>query len=148
MTLSRKGAKSRTGGRKLRSAGTKARARVASSDESQAALITKLKEHARDLEKKLEARTHELADAREQQAASSGVLRVISSSSGELAPVFESLLASATHLCGAELGIIFLREGDGFRTVALHGATAEYTRPDGARHLFGPPPIPALAAYW
>jgi GAF domain-containing protein len=37
------------------------------------------------------------------------------------------LLASAKHLCGAEFGIIFLREGDGFRTVALHGATAEYT---------------------
>jgi GAF domain-containing protein len=55
------------------------------------------------------------------------VLRVISSSSGELAPVFESLLASARHLCGAEFGIILLREGDGFRTVALHGATAEYT---------------------
>jgi GAF domain-containing protein len=55
------------------------------------------------------------------------VLRVISSSSGELAPVFESLLASAIHLCSAEFGIIFLREGDGFRTVALHGATAEYT---------------------
>jgi signal transduction histidine kinase len=55
------------------------------------------------------------------------VLRVISSSSGELAPVFESLLASAKHLCGAEFGIILLREGDAFRTVALHGATAEYT---------------------
>ena len=69
----------------------------------------------------------ELAEAREQQTATSEVLRVISSSSGELAPVFESLLASAKHLCGAEFGIIFLREGDGFRTVALHGATAEYT---------------------
>ena len=41
--------------------------------------------------------------------------------------MFESLLASAKHLCGAEFGIILLREGDGFRTVALHGATAEYT---------------------
>jgi len=55
------------------------------------------------------------------------VLRVISGSSGELAPVFESLLARAKQLCGAEFGIIFLRAGDGFRTVALHGATAEYT---------------------
>jgi GAF domain-containing protein len=69
----------------------------------------------------------ELAEAREQQAATSEVLRVISSSSGELVPVFESLLASATLLCGAKFGIIFLREGDGFRTVALHAATAEYT---------------------
>ena len=54
------------------------------------------------------------------------VLQVISSSSGELAPVFESLLASAKHLCGAEFGIILLREGDAFRTVALHSATAAY----------------------
>ncbi|MEA2957975.1 MAG: hypothetical protein QOJ58_3478 [Alphaproteobacteria bacterium] len=88
---------------------------------------------AADLQKQLD-RTRELAEARknlaeahEQQRATSEVLRVISSSSGELAPVFESLLASAKHLCGAEFGIILLREGDGFRTVALHGATAEYT---------------------
>src|SRR5262249_49592987 len=72
-------------------------------------------------------RTRELSESLEQQTATSEVLRVISTSSGELAPVFESLLASAKHLCGAEFGIILLREGDAFRTVALHGATAEYT---------------------
>src|SRR5262245_31069683 len=89
---------------------------------------------AADLQKQLDQRTRELAEAQkhlaealEQGKATSEVLRVISSSSGELAPVFESLLASAIHLCSAEFGIIFLREGDGFRTVALHGATAEYT---------------------
>ena len=89
---------------------------------------------ASELQKQLDQRTHELAEAQknlaeahEQQRATSEVLRVISSSSGELAPVFESLLASAKHLCGAEFGIILLREGDGFRTVALHGTTAEYT---------------------
>jgi signal transduction histidine kinase/putative methionine-R-sulfoxide reductase with GAF domain len=75
----------------------------------------------------LRQRTGDLSEALEQQTATSGVLRVISSSSGELAPVFESLLASAKHLCGADFGIILLREGDAFRTVALHGATAEYT---------------------
>src|SRR6516165_2270898 len=89
---------------------------------------------AADLQKQLDQRTRELteaqkhlAEALEQQKATSEVLRVISSSSGELAPVFESLLASAKHLCGAEFGIILLREGDGFRTVALHAASAEYT---------------------
>ncbi|HEV7442912.1 MAG TPA: GAF domain-containing protein, partial [Steroidobacteraceae bacterium] len=71
--------------------------------------------------------TREVKEAREQQTATSEVLQVISSSSGELAPVFESLLASAKHLCGAEFGIILLREGDAFRTVALHGTTAAYT---------------------
>jgi GAF domain-containing protein/anti-sigma regulatory factor (Ser/Thr protein kinase) len=75
----------------------------------------------------LRQRTDDLTESLEQQTATSEVLRVISTSSGELAPVFESLLASAKHLCGAEFGIILLREGDAFRTVALHGATAEYT---------------------
>jgi class 3 adenylate cyclase len=79
-----------------------------------------------DLQKQVAALTREVKEAREQQTATSEVLQVISSSSGELAPVFESLLASAKHLCGAEFGIILLREGDAFRTVALHGATAAY----------------------
>jgi signal transduction histidine kinase len=75
----------------------------------------------------LRQRTDDLSESLEQQTATSEALKVISTSPGELAPVFESLLASAKHLCGAEFGIIFLREGDAFRTVALHGATAEYT---------------------
>jgi hypothetical protein len=63
--LSRKGAKKRTHGRKLRSTGTKARTRVGRSPDSRAELEKKLKAHASDLEKKLEARTRELAGARE-----------------------------------------------------------------------------------
>src|SRR5262249_5125117 len=78
-------------------------------------------------QKQISALTRELNEALEQQTATFEVLRVISSSSGELAPVFESLLASAKHLCGAEFGAIFLREGDGFRIVALHAASAEYS---------------------
>jgi signal transduction histidine kinase len=80
-----------------------------------------------DLKKQVAALTREVKEAREQQTATSEVLQVISSSSGELAPVFESLLASAKHLCGAEFGAIFLREGDAFRIVALHAAAAAYT---------------------
>jgi adenylate cyclase len=80
-----------------------------------------------DLQKQVAALTREVKEAREQQTATSEVLQIISSSSGELAPVFESLLANAKHLCGAKFGMLALREGDAFRAVALHGATAEYT---------------------
>src|SRR5262249_20129717 len=66
-------------------------------------------------------RTRELTESLEQQTATSEVLRVISSSQGELEPVFQAMLANATRICGAEFGMLWLVEGDGFRPVALHG---------------------------
>src|SRR6516164_217634 len=85
-----------------------------------------------------------LAEALERQTATAEVLRVISSSSGELQPVFKAMLANATRLCQASYGAMWLREGDAFRAAAFHGdLPAAYTEQFGA--LFRPSAQEALA---
>src|SRR5262249_50042124 len=93
---------------------------------SQAVSEKKLKAYACELERKHEARTRELAEAREQQIATSEMLRVISNLPGKLEPVFQSMLENATRLCEAKFGTLYLREGQAFRLVGQHNAPAAY----------------------
>ena len=73
----------------------------------------------------LRQRTDDLTESLEQQTATADVLGVISSSPGELEPVFNSILLNAIRICGAKFGALFLTEGDAFRHVAQFGAPAE-----------------------
>ena len=106
--MSRKGAKSRTGVPGLRSTGTKATTNV-----------DRLRASNADLEMKL-------AEALEQQAATSEVLKVISSSAFELQPVLESLLKDAVQLCDADKGFIYTQDGEVYRIAASYGHSPEF----------------------
>ena len=77
------------------------------------------------LQEQVAALTQELKEAREQQTATTEVLSTISSSAGELQPVFQTMLAKAIELCDASFGAMWLVDGDGYRTAALHGDLPE-----------------------
>ena len=107
---------------------------------------------AADLQKQLDQRTRELADAQkhlaealEQQTATSEVLQVISSSSGELEPVFEAMLANAVRICEARFGNLYLHERGALRVVASHNVPRAFA---GARRRgpFRPPRVAPLAS--
>ena len=88
----------------------------------------------------LHHRTDDLSEALEQQTATSDVLQVISSSPGELQPVFETILANATRLCEAKFGTLYLWEGEGFRAMAMHNVPPAYAKARPRDAIFRPPP--------
>ena len=69
---------------------------------------------------------NELRESLQQQTATSEVLGVISSSPGELTPVFDAMLANAVRICNAQFGNLLLFDGHDMRTAAMHNAPHAY----------------------
>ena len=87
---------------------------------------------------------NELRESLEQQTATSEVLKVISSSQGELEAVFQTLLANATRICEAAFGSMLQSEGDMFRRVALHNAPPAFAEFHNRAPLIDPRKISDL----
>ena len=83
------------------------------------------------LQKQLDDRTRERDKALEQQTATSEVLRVISSSPGELEPVFQAMLENAVRICEAKFGVLFRYDGDSFNAAAWLGMPPAQAYRDG-----------------
>src|SRR6516225_5927725 len=79
-----------------------------------------------DLEQQFELCRRELAEAREQQTATSEVLTVISRSPGKLEPVFQAVLENATRICQAKFGLLYLCDGEAFHAAAFHNAPPKF----------------------
>ena len=85
---------------------------------------------------------NELRQSLEQQTATSQVLQVISSSTGDLEHVFATMLENATRICEAKFGALYLSEGDGFRATAMHNAPPAYE--EARAGVLHPPPSTSL----
>ena len=92
---------------------------------------------------------NELRESLQQQTATADVLRIISSSPGELEPVFQTMLENATRICEARFGSLYLCEGDGVRMKAMHNAPPAFAQAIAQREqrepLFRPGPLSSLA---
>jgi two-component system, NtrC family, sensor kinase len=87
----------------------------------------------------LRQRTTDLSESLEQQTATADVLRVISSSPGELELVFEAMLANATRLCEAKFGVLYLYEEGRLRFGAAHDVPPAFAEARG-KEPFTPAP--------
>jgi GAF domain-containing protein len=86
----------------------------------------------------LRQRSRELSEALEQQTATSDVLKIISSSPGELEPVFNAILEHATRICDAKFGILWLYDGEVFHPGARHGVPSALADFHDQRGAFRP----------
>jgi GAF domain-containing protein len=87
-------------------------------------------------------RTHELSESLQQQTATAEVLKVISSSPGELEPVFQVMLENAVRICGAKFGTLYLCDADAFRAVATHNGPRAYVEALAGASIRPPPDVP------
>jgi GAF domain-containing protein len=92
----------------------------------------------------LRQRTDDLGESLQQQTATADVLQIISSSPGDLAPVFEKMLVNATRVCGAKFGSMLLAENGSLRPGAQYNVPAAFAAVRGNRVLT-PHPKSALA---
>jgi two-component system NtrC family sensor kinase len=86
---------------------------------------------------------NELRESLQQQTATADVLKVISSSPGDLGPVFQAMLENATRICEAKFGTMYFRESDGILAVAMHGAPPAYVE-SKLHKLFHPGPATGI----
>ena len=101
-----------------------------------ARLLNELRQRTTDLTE----RTADLTEALEQQTATSEVLQVISSSPGDLEPVFQAMLENATRICEAKFGVVFSFDGNEFHFEAQVGTPPELAEYNRARPM--PQPLP------
>src|SRR5262245_11844513 len=95
-------------------------------------------EAATDLEQRLAQAQRELSEALERQAATDEVLRVISSSPGDLEPVFRAMLENATRICEAKFGVMFYYRDGAFSPAAHLNVPQAYSELIQQRGSFQP----------
>ena len=91
---------------------------------------------------------NELRESLQQQTATADVLKTISSSSGQLEPVFDAMLENAVRICEAKFGSLVLFEGNAYRRVALHNAPPAFVEAqarDPVRPLAASPTLRRVA---
>ena len=136
----------RAGAARLGSGDLSQRIKIKTGDEVEALadqfndMAGRLEEFYAGLEQKVEDRTRELTESLEQQTATSEVLRVISASPGDLAPVFDAMLHNAIRICQAKFGTMYRFEDGKFHLAAQFGSTPELVEAQRQRGAFEPTP--------